>query len=272
MFGRVTPAQKRSFVRSLRAAGHTVAMTGDGVNDALALKDADLGIAMGSGSPATRAVAKVVLLDDSFAAVPAVLAEGRRVLANIERVASLFLVKTAYSLVLALLVGVVGMPYPFLPRHVTLVGSLTIGIPGFFLALAPNSARARPGFVGRVLRFAGPAGLICGVAAFTGYGLARLDTATGRTTDSSTATLTLFLAAAWVLLLAARPYTWWRIGLVLAMVAAFTLAATLPPIADFFALDYSDPAGLGIAVGVAAVAAVLITVAFRWQARTASRS
>jgi cation-transporting P-type ATPase E len=266
IFGRVTPAQKRRFVRSLRARGHTVAMTGDGVNDALALKDADLGIAMGSGSPATRAVAKVVLLDDSFAAVPAVLAEGRRVLANIERVASLFLVKTAYSLVLALLVGVVGVPYPFLPRHVTLVGSLTIGIPGFFLALAPNTTRARPGFVGRVLRFAVPAGLVCGLAAFTAYGLARLDTATSRESDSSTAALTLFLAATWVLALAARPYTWWRAGLVLAMVAGFALAALVPFAAHFFALRF-DPSGVGIALAVSAVAAVLITVVFAIQSR-----
>jgi cation-transporting P-type ATPase E len=266
IFGRVTPAQKRRFVRGLRSRGHTVAMTGDGVNDALALKDADLGIAMGSGSPATRAVAKVVLLDDSFAAVPAMLAEGRRVLANIERVSSLFLVKTAYSLVLALLVGVVGVPYPFLPRHVTLVGSLTIGIPGFFLALAPNTTRARPGFVGRVLRFAVPAGLVCGLAAFTAYGLARLDTVTSRESDSSTAALTLFLAAVWVLALAARPYTWWRAGLVLAMVAGFALAALVPFAADFFALDF-DPSGVGIALGVSAVAAVLITVVFAIQRR-----
>jgi cation-transporting P-type ATPase E len=197
VFGRVTPQQKRSFIGALRSAGYTVAMTGDGVNDTLALKDADLGIAMGSGSPASRVVAKVVLLDDSFAALPQVLAEGRRVLGNIERVASLFLIKTMYSLVLALLVGVAHLPFPFLPRHITLVGSLTIGIPGFFLALAPNTDRAKPGFLHRVLRTAVPAGLVCGLAAFAAYGLARLDTDSGQVADRSTATLTLFLAAAW---------------------------------------------------------------------------
>ena len=97
MFGRVTPAQKRAMVGALQSRGHTVAMTGDGVNDVLALKDADIGVAMGSGSPATRAVAQIVLLDNSFATLPHVVAEGRRVIGNIERVANLFLTKTVYS-------------------------------------------------------------------------------------------------------------------------------------------------------------------------------
>jgi cation-transporting ATPase E len=271
VFGRVTPEQKRAFVKLLRARGHTVAMTGDGVNDALALKDADLGIAMGSGSPATRAVAKVVLLDDSFAAMPQVLAEGRRVLGNIERVASLFLVKTAYSLVLAVLVGLGHVPFPFLPRHVTLIGSLTIGIPGFFLALAPNHERARPGFVPRVLRFAVPAGLACALAAFLAYGLARMNDASDQTADRSTATLSLFLAATWVLALIARPYTWWRAALVVAMVVCFALAAAVPFAARFFALDLSNPVDDAVAFACAAVAAAIITVVYIWQDRRPAR-
>jgi cation-transporting ATPase E len=246
-------------------------MTGDGVNDALALKDADLGIAMGSGSPATRAVAKVVLLDDSFAAMPQVLAEGRRVLGNIERVASLFLVKTAYSLVLAVLVGLGHVPFPFLPRHVTLIGSLTIGIPGFFLALAPNHERARPGFVPRVLRFAVPAGLACALAAFLAYGLARMNDASDQTADRSTATLSLFLAATWVLALIARPYTWWRAALVVAMVVCFALAAAVPFAARFFALDLSNPVDDAVAFACAAVAAAIITVVYIWQDRRPAR-
>jgi cation-transporting P-type ATPase E len=262
VFGRVTPEQKRAFVDALRADGHTVAMTGDGVNDALALKNADLGIAMGSGSPATRAVAKVVLLDNSFATMPHVLAEGRRVLGNIERVASLFLVKTMYSLVLAVLVGLAHVPFPLLPRHTTLVGSLTIGIPGFFLALAPNTQRWQPGFTRRVLRRAGPAGLVCGAAAFLAYGLGRLNTASDQTADRSTAALTLFLAAAWVLALVARPYTWWRVALVAGMVVSFGAVAAVPVTARFFALDFSDFTNLGIALGTAAVAAFLITVSY----------
>jgi cation-transporting ATPase E len=134
VFGRVTPHQKRGMVAALQRQGHVVAMTGDGVNDVLALKDADLGVAMGSGSPATRAVAKIVLLDDKFATLPYVVAEGRRVLGNIERVASLFLTKTVYSAVLALLVVLWRVPFPFLPIHVTITGWFTIGIPAILIA------------------------------------------------------------------------------------------------------------------------------------------
>jgi cation-transporting ATPase E len=262
VFGRVTPEQKRAFVDALRRDGHTVAMTGDGVNDALALKNADLGIAMGSGSPATRSLAKVVLLDNSFATMPYVLAEGRRVLGNIERVASLFLVKTTYSLVLVVLVGLAHVPFPLLPRHTTLVGSLTIGIPGFFLALAPNTQRWQPGFTRRVLRRAVPAGLVCGAAAFVAYGLARLNGGSSQAADRSTAALTLFLDAAWVLALVARPYTWWRLALVGAMVVSFAVVATVPFAARFFALDLSDMTNVGIALATAAVGALVITASY----------
>ena len=169
MFGRVTPHQKRAMVKALQSRGHVVAMTGDGVNDVLALKDADCGIAMASGSEATRAVAQLVLLDSSFSALPAVLAEGRRVINNIERVASLFLVKTTYALFFALATVFSGVTYPFLPRHLTLVGTFTIGVPAFFLALAPNPTRVRPGFLGRVLRIALPGGLLASLATFVAY-------------------------------------------------------------------------------------------------------
>jgi cation-transporting ATPase E len=142
VFGRVTPRQKRDMVAALRRRGHSVAMTGDGVNDVLSLKEADLGIAMGSGTAATRAVAKAILLDNNFATLPSVVAEGRRVIANVERTGSLFVTKTVYVFALALAVGLVGVAFPFLPRHLTLAGSLTIGIPGFFLALEPNTTRS----------------------------------------------------------------------------------------------------------------------------------
>ncbi len=145
VFGRVTPQQKRAMVLALQAHGHTVAMTGDGVNDALALKDADIGVAMGSGSDATRAVAQLVLLDSTFDALPSVVAEGRRVLGNIERTSGLYLNKTVYAMLISLAIGVAGFAFPFLPRHLTLVGAITIGIPSFFLALAPNTDRFRPG-------------------------------------------------------------------------------------------------------------------------------
>lgn len=156
VFGRVTPQQKRDMVGALQSNGHTVAMTGDGVNDVLALKDADIGVSMGSGSEATRAVAQIVLLNNSFATLPSVVAEGRRVIGNITRVATLFLVKTVYSVLLAILVVCWQVEYPFLPRHLTLLSTLTIGVPAFFLALAPNKERARPHFVRRVMRYSIP--------------------------------------------------------------------------------------------------------------------
>ncbi|PRC44415.1 magnesium-transporting ATPase, partial [Mycobacterium sp. ITM-2017-0098] len=146
-FGRVRPDQKRAMVHALQSRGHTVAMTGDGVNDVLALKDADIGVAMGSGSSASRAVAQIVLLDNKFATLPYVVGEGRRVIGNIERVSNLFLTKTVYSVLLAMLVGLAGLSakifgtdpllFPFQPIHVTIAAWFTIGIPAFVLSLAP---------------------------------------------------------------------------------------------------------------------------------------
>ncbi|HEY1738362.1 MAG TPA: HAD-IC family P-type ATPase, partial [Acidimicrobiia bacterium] len=159
VLGRVAPQQKQAIVQALQSRGHVVAMTGDGVNDALALKDADIGVAMGNGAAATRAVAQLVLLDGQFGALPGVVAEGRRVIANVERVANLYITKTVYAVVFAVVVGVAGWTYPFVPRHMTVVSSLTIGIPSFFLALAPSTRRYVPGFVHRVARFTIPAGL-----------------------------------------------------------------------------------------------------------------
>lgn len=265
VFGRVSPQQKRSMVKALQSRGHTVAMTGDGVNDVLALKDADLGVSMGSGSGATRAVAQIVLLDNSFATLPFVVAEGRRVLGNIERVANLFLTKTMYSILLAILVGLLHVRFPFLPRHLTLISTLTIGVPAFFLALAPNLERARTGFVPRVLRFAIPAGIACGGATFAGYYLALENPKTGFAQDSSTATLALFLLAMWVLALIARPYNWWRIGLVAAMGAAFLTVLALPWLRDFFALEPDNLRNDLTALGIAVAAAVLLTVALRYD-------
>ena len=162
VFGRVTPQQKRAMVGALQSRGHVVAMTGDGVNDALALKDADIGVAMGSGAAATRSVAQLVLLEGKFATLPGVVAEGRRVTANIERSANLFLTKTAYAALFSLATIVTAWPYPLLPRHLTAISWFAIGTPGFFLALGPNTRRYVPGFVGRVLRFAIPAGIARG--------------------------------------------------------------------------------------------------------------
>jgi magnesium-transporting ATPase (P-type) len=269
VFGRVSPRQKQIFVTALQSRGHTVAMTGDGINDVLALTRADLGVAMGSGSGATRAAAKIVLLDDSFATLPHVVAEGRRVLGNIERVASLFLTKTAYAVFLSIATAVValaadeglqGLRFPFLPRHLTLISTLTIGVPAFVLALAPSAQRVAPGFVSRVLRFAIPAGVACAVATFSAYLIARLTPGGTLVSDRTTAVITLSATAIWVLALVARPYTWWRIALVVAMAAGMVLALTVPASRTFFDLRDLSLATDLIALAIAACAGTVLTV------------
>ncbi len=266
VFGRVSPQQKREMVGALQARGHTVAMTGDGVNDVLALKDADIGVSMGSGSEATRAVAQIVLLNNSFATLPSVVAEGRRVIGNIERVANLFLTKTVYSVFMAFAVIVTTVPYPFLPRHLTLLSTLTIGTPAFFLALAPNRERARTHFVRRVLRLAVPFGLVAGAATFTVYLLARAHyggTSATREAETSAATLTLFLIALWVLTIVARPLSWWRVLLIATMGAGFALVITVPIAQEFFELELVGRQMPLTAAALAAAAGILLEIAFR---------
>jgi cation-transporting ATPase E len=269
VFGRVTPQQKRDMVGALQSHGHTVAMTGDGVNDVLALKDADIGVAMGSGSEATRAVAQIVLLNNSFATLPSVVAEGRRVIGNITRVATLFLVKTVYSVLLAVLVVCTRVEYPFLPRHLTLLSTLTIGVPAFFLALAPNKERARPHFVRRVMRYAIPGGAVAAAATFATYLIAGNHYSGEGALDAETsaATLTLFLVSMWVLAIIARPYTWWRLLLVATMGGAFLLVLVVPWLQEFFALRLVGVTMPWIAVGIAAGAAAALELVWRWVDR-----
>ncbi len=163
VFGRVTPDKKKKLIQALKKAGHTVAMTGDGVNDVLAMKEAHCGIAMASGAQAASQVAKIVLLDSDFACMPSIVAEGRRVINNIQRAATLFLVKNIFSLGLALLSLLTKFPYPFLPLHMSLISALTIGVPSFFLAMEPNYERVSGKFLPTVLRRAFPGGL-CNIA------------------------------------------------------------------------------------------------------------
>ncbi|HLN66653.1 MAG TPA: HAD-IC family P-type ATPase [Streptosporangiaceae bacterium] len=257
VIGRVTPHQKESMVKALQARGHTVAMTGDGVNDVLALKLADIGVAMGSGAPATKAVAELVLLDNRFATLPGVVAEGRRVTANIERVANLFITKTVWATLLAVAAGAALMPYPFLPRQLTIIDTLAIGVPAFFLALAPNRRRYVPGFVGRVLRFACPAGLIVAAAAFSAYALAR---ARGLplTEQRTAATLVTLILSLCVLALLAMPLTWRRIALLVAALAAFVLLFPVPVVRTFYALELPHGA-IGSSLLIAALGAAALT-------------
>jgi cation-transporting ATPase E len=263
VFGRVTPQQKRSMVHALQSKGHTVAMTGDGVNDTLALKDADIGVAMGSGSAAARAVARFVLLANDFAVFPSVVAEGRRVIANVERVANLFLTKTFYAMALALATGVGRLPFPFIPRHFTLISALTIGIPGFFLALAPNARRAEPGFLDRVLRFAIPTGLVASVTTFSAYLVARATDDVSLEEARTIAVIVLFLVALWVLAILARPLNLWRVGLIATMGVAFLGALLTPWVRDYFDLVLPDTPVLVTALVIAGIGAAVLEVGWR---------
>lgn len=272
-FGRVRPDQKRAMVHALQSRGHTVAMTGDGVNDVLALKDADIGVAMGSGSSASRAVAQIVLLDNKFATLPYVVGEGRRVIGNIERVSNLFLTKTVYSVLLAILVGFAGLSskwfgtdpllFPFQPIHVTIAAWFTIGIPAFILSLAPNTERAHSGFVRRVMTAALPSGMVVGTATFVSYLVAyqgRAASAVEQTQASTAALITLLVSSLWVLSVVARPYEWWRVALVAVSGLAYVLIFCLPVAQRVFMLDPSNLKVTGIALGIGLLGAALIEV------------
>ncbi|MGZ8650575.1 MAG: HAD-IC family P-type ATPase [Actinomycetota bacterium] len=253
VFGRVTPHQKRAMVNALRSRGHTVAMTGDGVNDALALKDADIGIAMGSGSDATRAVAQLVLLDSNFDALPQVVAEGRRVLGNIERTSGLYITKTVYAMLLSLAVGVAGFAFPFLPRHLTLIGALTIGIPSFFLALAPNTDRFKPGFVSRVARFSLPAGALAAIATFLAYTIVQRQAGVSLIQARTAAVMVLTWIGLLVLSIIAAPLNRARLLLIWSMASLFLVTVMLPATQKFFALKSPDDLVWLAAFGIAAI-------------------
>jgi cation-transporting P-type ATPase E len=277
-FGRVRPDQKRAMVRALRARGNVVAMTGDGVNDVLALKDADIGVAMGAGSSASRAVAQIVLLDNKFATLPYVVGEGRRVIGNIERVSNLFLTKTVYSVLLALLIGTTGLVakslgtkslmFPFEPIHVTIAAWFTIGIPAFILSLAPNNERAQSGFVRRVMTVAVPNGAVAGIATFACYLFAFRGaeaTAAQQTQASTSALITLLVIAVWVLAVVARPYTWWRVLLVALSGAAYVVILSIPLAQQQFMLDPSNIALTATALGIGVFGAAIVEALWWWR-------
>jgi cation-transporting ATPase E len=257
-------------VSALQGRGHVVAMTGDGVNDVLALKLADIGIAMGSGAPATRAVAELVLLDGRFATLPGVIAEGRRVTANIERVANLFVTKTVWATLLAVAVGIALLPYPFLPRHLTVIDTLAIGVPSLFLALAPNKRRYQPGFASRVLRFAIPAGAITATATLTAYVVTR-ELGLPLVQQRTAATLVTLALSLTVLTLLAMPLTLRKILLVAAMMSGFVLLFPLQGVRAFYELQLPH-AYLGITLLIAVAGAVLLAGFWLLSSRSGRRA
>lgn len=233
VFGRVTPDKKLEIVKALKAAGHTVGMTGDGVNDVPALKEADCSIAMQSGSEAARNVSNLVLLDSNFGSIPKVVAEGRRSVNNIERSASLFLSKTVYSFLLALIFLFIQRPYLFEPIQMTLINALCIGVPSFFLALQPNNSLIRGSFIGNVLRKAIPNGLTvisAMVAVMVCAGAFAYNTA-------QLSTLATVILAGISFMFTARcchPVRSWKIAMLAVLIAGFTVGSLLFP--KFFVL------------------------------------
>ncbi|MEE8737614.1 MAG: HAD-IC family P-type ATPase [Bifidobacterium sp.] len=276
VLGRVLPEQKKLIVQALHVNGHVVAMTGDGVNDALAIKEADLGIAMGNAAPATKAVAQVVLVDSVFSHLPDVVARGRQVMANMERVASLFLVKTVYSALISLGVVLSAIPFPYLPRHITYIGGLTIGIPAFILALAPNTRRYIPGFLRRVVRFALPGGIAIAVSVLCtqwvlppimGWDVTR---AADLGALRNISACVVFALGILVLARVASPLRSWRGVLVFVFGAAGVIGACIPQVADFFALRLPTGATL-VALIVVLVASVAVFFVCQRIARVLSR-
>src|ERR1700722_17392437 len=227
VIGRVAPRQKQDIVTALQRLGHVVAMTGDGVNDVLALKNCDVGIAMGSGTAASRGVARLVLLDDKFATLPNIVAEGRRLIGNVDRVSRLFLTKTCYTALIAIAVIIAALPYPFYPRHLTIVSTLSIGIPAFFLALAPNADRVAPGFLRRALRFAIPAGGVIAAAVLVAFiGVRGMDLGNGAARTA--ATIVAVCLSLLVLAVLARPLASWRGAMILGLAGIFVALFAWP--------------------------------------------
>jgi cation-transporting ATPase E len=236
LLGRVTPEQKKLIVQSLQKNGHVVAMVGDGVNDALALKQSDLGIAMGSGASSTRQVANLILADSNFDNLPLVIAEGRRVIANIERVSRLFLTKTVWAWSLTVVFGLLYWSFPFLPRQVAAIDAFTIGIPAFLLALLPNSEMYRAGFLRRVLKFAIPSGLITATAVITLVYLAD-EFFDFRENEIQTAvSILLSISGLWILGTLIRPLNFVRILILALMVLVMITLFQWPMALMFFSL------------------------------------
>jgi cation-transporting P-type ATPase E len=258
VFGRISPQGKRRIVEALRADGRYVAMVGDGVNDVPALKAARLAIAQGTGTQMARTVADVVLVHGDFAAVPAMVAEGRKILRNVQRVAKLFVTKSAFAAFLVLSIGLTPTAYPLLPRQLTLAASLTIGIPGFFLALAPSSGTySSRGFVRELARFALPAGTAAGLGVLSSY-VFSLNVLDSRLVEARTVAVTVLVLVGLYLILALEVSGRVRGAAVstlcLALLIGYVVVLIVPFAREFFSLAVPGPAVVGPALAGAVLA------------------
>lgn len=263
--GRIDPVGKRSVVTALQRRGFTVAMVGDGVNDVLAMKGADIGVAMGGGSDAARAAAQVVLVRGGFSALPETIAEGRRVIANVERLATLFVTKTVYAVLIALAVALSIDPFPFLPRQLTLIGTFTVGFPAFILTLERNTTRPMPGFLWRTLRFSIPAGILAASVTYLAFDIA--NEVSGVTLDMARTTATLVLAGVglWLLSVLMRPLTRLRAAVLVAMATCVALIVATLPGREFFALSVPPPVVVYAGIGLVALAGAAFEIAARFS-------
>jgi magnesium-transporting ATPase (P-type) len=260
VIGRISPEDKKRVVEALAADGRYVAMIGDGVNDVPALKAARLAIAQGNGSQMARAVSDLVLVRGDFSSVPALVAEGRKVLRNLQRVAKLFVAKSAFATFLVLSIGLTPQAYPLLPRHLTLAAMLTIGIPAFFLALGPSEGRFRSErFLFDVARFAVPAGTAAGLGVLASFVFARN---VGRLplAEARTIATTVLVLVGLYLILALEATSRTRAAavgaLTAAMLALYLIVVALPSTRGFFALTVPGAGGAFLALAGAALAVI----------------
>lgn len=236
VFGRVSPYEKREIIKALKKNGHTVAMTGDGVNDILALKESDCGIAMATGSDATKAVAQLVLLNSDFSSLPHVVKEGRKLINNLEKVSELFVSKTVYSILLALIFTLILKPFPLLPIQLTFAGALTIGMPSFFLALEENNEIIKKGFLRRVLRYAIPNGVVIGISTTIMFLVAYYNGLS--ITQCRSISLMIFaLLSLFILLKVALPINKYRLCIVNSMIGLLVLFFSVPLLRRILDID-----------------------------------
>ena len=267
VFGRVTPHQKKRIVLGLKANKHTVAMTGDGVNDVLALKESDCGIAMAEGADATKSVAQLVLMNSDFTALPHVVSEGRQLINNLEKVSELFLTKTVYFIILAVVFALIRLPYPMIPIQMTLLGSLTIGIPSFFLSMSPNKDMIKEGFLKRVMKVAIPNGALIGISTIIMFIIGHY---TGASLEEcrTLAVATFGTLSMVVLLKVATPLNLYRLIIVASMSILFAVSFMIPFVRKFFVIDTIQSRYMLIIFGIASITTIVMILISKFAKTT----